>query len=147
MQGDDALVSPALRRIVMENDSWSFSPGGTPKNARPAASEGREGSLPPPPLAPASAPVPIAPHAPQLHQVVYPAQVPIQRPNGIATASLVLGILALFLPILGILAVIFGGIGISKANQGASGKGLAIAGLVLGIVGTLALLYVLGEST
>jgi hypothetical protein len=79
--------------------------------------------------------------------VVYPQQVPIQRSsNGMATASLVLGILGFFLPILSILALIFGGIGISKANQGAAGKGLAIAGLVLGIVGTLALLYVLGES-
>jgi hypothetical protein len=64
-----------------------------------------------------------------------------------ATASLVLGILGLFLPILGVLALIFGGIGISKANQGATGKGLAIAGLVLGIIGTLVLLYMLGEGS
>jgi hypothetical protein len=66
--------------------------------------------------------------------------------NGMATASLVLGILGFFLPILSVLALIFGGIGISKANQGAGGKGLAVAGLVLGIVGTLALLYLLGET-
>jgi hypothetical protein len=59
-----------------------------------------------------------------------------------ATASLVLGILGLFIPILGVLALIFGSIGISKANQGAPGKGLAVAGLVLGILGTLATLYV-----
>lgn len=133
----------------MGNESWSFSPGGTPKHARPAASEGRERSVPPPPPAsPASPPAQAAPQAPQLHQVVYPAQVPIQRPtNGMATASLVLGILGFFLPILSILALIFGGIGISKANQGATGKGLGIAGLALGIVGTLVLLYVLGEST
>lgn len=131
----------------MENESWSFSPGGTPKQAQPAASEGRGRSLPPPPAAPASAPASIGLQAPQLHQVVYPAQVPTQQPtNGMATASLVLGILGFFLPILSILALIFGGIGISKANQGATGKGLAIAGLVLGIVGTLVLLYVLGES-
>jgi hypothetical protein len=70
----------------------------------------------------------------------------MQRPsNGMATASLVLGILGFLLPILSILALIFGGIGISKANQGAPGKGLATAGLVLGIVGTLALLHALGE--
>lgn len=131
----------------MENDSWSFSSGGTPKQARPSASQDREQSLPPPPPAPLSVPAPMAPNAPQLHQVVYPAHVPIQAPtNGMATASLVLGILGFFLPILSILALIFGGIGISNANQGATGKGLAITGLVLGIIGTLALLYVLGES-
>jgi hypothetical protein len=91
--------------------------------------------------------VSIAPQAPQLHQVVYPAQVSAQRPaNGMATASLVLGIIGFLLPILSILALIFGGIGISKANQGAAGKGLAIAGLVLGIVGTLALLNALGDG-
>jgi hypothetical protein len=63
-----------------------------------------------------------------------------------AIASLVLGIVGMFLPILGILALIFGGIGISKANQGASGKGMAVAGLVLGILGTLILLYLAGGS-
>jgi hypothetical protein len=63
-----------------------------------------------------------------------------------ATASLVLGILGFFLPFLSILAVIFGGIGISKANQGAPGKGLAVAGLVMGIVGTLSLLYVASQA-
>ena len=63
------------------------------------------------------------------------------RSNGMAVAALVLGIIGLVLfwvPLLGmvlaILAIIFGGVGMSRANQGASGKGLAIAGLVLGIV-------------
>jgi hypothetical protein len=62
--------------------------------------------------------------------------------NGLAVASLVCGILAIVLffsivfpIILGILAVIFGVIGIGKANKGASGKGLAIAGIVCGVVG------------
>lgn len=65
--------------------------------------------------------------------------------NGMAIASLVLGIVGIFLPFLSILAVIFGGIGISKANQGASGKGMAIAGLVLGILGMLVLLSVAAQ--
>lgn len=129
----------------MENESWSFSPGGTPKQARPAP-----GSEPvaapavrlPPPVAPR-----VVPQAPQLQQVIYPQPVPLGHPtNGMAIASLVLGILGLFLPGLGILALIFGGIGISKANQGAGGKGMAVAGLVLGILGTLVLLYVAGNS-
>lgn len=128
----------------MENESWDFSPGGAPKQVRPATGTA---PTPLPPPAPSTPPAPMAPQVPQLHQVVYPPQVAVQQPsNGMATASLVLGILGFFLPILSILALIFGGIGISKANQGAGGKGLAVAGLVLGIVGTLVLLYVLGES-
>ena len=60
--------------------------------------------------------------------------------NGLATASLVLGILSLVLFftfviawVLGNLAVIFGGIGVSRANQGAPNRSMAVAGLVLGI--------------
>lgn len=72
-----------------------------------------------------------------------PVQFPQMRPmprNGLGTASLVLGIIGLLFGgcILGPLAIIFGGIGISRANQGqATNKGVAIAGLVLGIVGTI----------
>jgi hypothetical protein len=67
---------------------------------------------------------------------------PTSTTNGLAVASLVCGILAVVLffsivfpIILGILAVIFGAIGIGKANNGASGKGLAIAGIVCGVLG------------
>src|SRR5205809_3162347 len=102
----------------MESENWNFSPGGAPKQVRPA---GEAASAPPPPQPPPStpAPAPQVPQVPQVHQVVYPQPAPIQQTsNGMATASLVLGILGLFLPILSILALIFGGIGISKANQG-----------------------------
>jgi hypothetical protein len=129
----------------MENDSWNFSPGGTPKQARPAGQE----PAPAPAALPTSPRVaqPVVPPAPQ-PQIVYPHPAPLARPtNGMANASLVLGILGMFLPILSILALIFGGIGISKANQGASGKGMAVAGLVLGILGTLVLLYAFSESS
>lgn len=127
----------------MESDSWSFSPGGTPKQARPA--NGPDPVVPAPAVPPPPAPSPVGSERPHLQQVVYAQPALVSRPtNGLATASLVLGILGLFIPILGVLAVIFGSIGISKANQGASGKGLAIAGLVLGILGTLALLYLAG---
>ena len=59
-----------------------------------------------------------------------------QSGNGPAIAGLVCGLVGLlvFAPILGPLAVIFGGIGWSKANRGAKHKGLAIAAVVLGIV-------------
>jgi hypothetical protein len=65
--------------------------------------------------------------------------------NGFAVASLVLGIIALvmfftiWLPfLLGTLAIVFGAIGIGKANKlGGRQKGLAVAGLVCGIAGML----------
>jgi hypothetical protein len=58
-----------------------------------------------------------------------------QDGNGLAVAGLVCGLVGLlFLPIiLGPLALIFGGIGWSKANRGAKHKGIAIAAVVLGI--------------
>ena len=46
------------------------------------------------------------------------------------------GIIGLFLfnVVLGPLAIIFGGIGWSKANKGARGRGMAIAAVVLGVI-------------
>lgn len=57
-----------------------------------------------------------------------------------AVAALVLGILTFVClgPIAGVLAVIFGFLGMKKANEmGGTGKGMAIAGIILGIVGTV----------
>ena len=55
--------------------------------------------------------------------------------NGLAIAGMICGIvgLVLFNIIQGPLALIFGGIGLSRANRGASGRGFAIASLVLGV--------------
>jgi hypothetical protein len=64
----------------------------------------------------------------------------------LAVAALVLGILGVFVPLLGVLALCFGGVALSKANQGAPGKDMAIAGLVLGTCGTLVTLYVLSGA-
>jgi ABC-type phosphate transport system permease subunit len=57
-------------------------------------------------------------------------------------ASLVLGITSivfcwwgLFTLVQVVLAVVFGGVAIRAANQGADRKGMAIAGLVCGVVG------------
>jgi len=63
-----------------------------------------------------------------------------QYSNGIGIAAMVLGIIAVVLFwfvgvswILALLAVIFGGVGISKANRGeANNKGMAVAGIVCG---------------
>jgi prepilin-type processing-associated H-X9-DG protein/predicted Zn finger-like uncharacterized protein len=57
------------------------------------------------------------------------------KPSGLAIASLVLG-LFICLPIASLLAIIFGIVALSKTRDPRiGGKGLAIAGLVLGIIG------------
>ncbi|THV24287.1 DUF4190 domain-containing protein [Glycomyces paridis] len=65
-----------------------------------------------------------------------------QLPKGLSVASMVLGIIAVALfcvPfvnfVCGILAAVMGGVAIKKVNAGqAGGKGMAITGLVLGII-------------
>ncbi len=83
---------------------------------------------PPPPGYPQQQPYP--------QQAPYPYSAP-QPGNGLAVASMVLGIigtvigliplLAIISFVLGLLAVIFGPLGIRRANRGASGKGMAVA--------------------
>ncbi len=69
-----------------------------------------------------------------------------QKKNGMGIAALVLGILSLALVIfggfpgviLGVLAIIFGAVGMSRAKKGrATNRGMAIAGLVLGVLGAI----------
>jgi hypothetical protein len=77
----------------------------------------------------------------------YPGGAPGGQPqgNGMAVAGLVLGILGLVLCwasilgwILALLGIIFGGLGMSKANKiGGKGKGMAVAGLVCGVLGLI----------
>ncbi|ANW21821.1 hypothetical protein I3J09_06070 [Streptomyces clavuligerus] len=69
-------------------------------------------------------------------------QPPASPSNGMAITALVLGAVAVCLfwavglgVVLGVLAVIFGGIGASRARTTGSGRGLAVSGLVLGAVG------------
>ncbi|GAB6989616.1 DUF4190 domain-containing protein [Paenibacillus pini] len=67
--------------------------------------------------------------------------------NGKAIAALILGILA-FTPyvgiILGILAIIFGALALKEIKvKNEQGRGLAIAGLVCGIVGTILYLIII----
>lgn len=60
--------------------------------------------------------------------------------NGMGTAALTLGILGFFcLPVIfSILAIIFGRIGMTRADQGlATNRGAAQAGFVLGIIGLI----------
>jgi hypothetical protein len=67
----------------------------------------------------------------------------------VAVAALVLGITSIVFCWWGLLtllqvtlAIVFGSVGISKANRGASNKGLAVAGLVLGLVGLVIYFFV-----
>lgn len=103
----------------------------------------------PPPSPVAQAPFPPQPQA----QAPFPPQTTGQSPyptnyynpyatptnNGKATASLVLGIFSLFCcgPLVGIIGIIFGSIALSeiKTNPYSKGRGMAIAGIVLSIVG------------
>ena len=68
---------------------------------------------------------------------VVATQPPTAGTNGMAIASLVLGILWGY-GVLSVLAIIFGAVGLKQtAERGQGGRGLAIAGLVLGIVGVI----------
>ncbi|GAB3645065.1 DUF4190 domain-containing protein [Glycomyces tarimensis] len=96
-------------------------------------------TVPPNPNDPNNPPGNMPPPPPPGH-----GQQPAQPPkNGMGTSGLVLGIIGvvggLFIPcigwILGILAVIFGALGFSRANKGeATNKNAALWGLILGIV-------------
>jgi hypothetical protein len=60
------------------------------------------------------------------------------RGNGAAVASLICGILGCVPVITSLAAIILGFVGISKSRQpGRGGKGMAIAGIVLGLIGLI----------
>ena len=95
-------------------------------------------------------PLPGQPYAAPGYRAGYGAPVAVVR-NGLGTAALVLGILSIpgaFTVIggvlLGILAIIFGAIGRSRAKRGlATNGGSALAGLITGAVGlVLAIAFV-----
>jgi hypothetical protein len=58
-----------------------------------------------------------------------------------------LGLLLFWVPVLGailaILGVILGGVGISQGRKSGAGTGLAVAGLVCGILGLLPALFII----
>jgi hypothetical protein len=102
----------------------------------------RPGSMPPP--VPGTTPPQFpAQFPPQQRPPVPPyggyQQLPPARPNsGFAIASLILG-LVWFCGIGSVLAIIFGAIGLkeTKPPEGKNGRGLAIAGLILGVLGAV----------
>jgi hypothetical protein len=105
-------------------------------------------SYPPPPQPPGPPPQGGPPAYGAPPQGYYPQpQYGVMAPpsNGMGTAAGVVGIIAIiliFIPyvdflgvLLGLLAIIFGAVGIGRANRmGGHGKGMAVTGLVLGII-------------
>ncbi len=61
---------------------------------------------------------------------------PPKESSGLAVAALVLGILGFFTGITSVLAIIFGAVAMSqtKKNLNLAGRGMAVAGFVMGIV-------------
>jgi Domain of unknown function (DUF4190) len=97
-----------------------------------------------PPTDPGIPPMPGQP------SVVYHVTQPAMS-NGLATAALVCGIVGLVLfwtvwigIVLGILAVVFGALGRSRAAQGAPNKGQATAGLWLGVAALVGSMLFIG---
>ena len=65
------------------------------------------------------------------------SQQQIRRTNVFAIAGFILALVSLFLNffgIMGILATVFSGIGLYKVEECKSGRGLGVAGLVIGII-------------
>jgi hypothetical protein len=143
------------RRIVFDEDDF-LDPD--PASNLPESKLSQGGSLPP---VQQSHPLPVSPDpaapAAQFPQppspppgAVQATYVVPQKTNGMAIASLVLGILWLYW-IGSLLALIFGVIGknqIDRSGGVEGGRGLAVAGIVLGIVGLgiFILLLIIGAS-
>lgn len=112
------------------------SPSGDPHQVPPGK------YAPPPPAGPPPAPG-AHPQQPMYVTPVSPPYyyVPPRRTNGLAVASLVLGILWLYW-VGSILALVFGYVARQQIREREeSGDGLAIAGIVLGWVGVSGLLF------
>jgi hypothetical protein len=102
-----------------------------------------DGNWYPPQSAPGGA-APPAPYGPPPSAPYgYSPYAPLQSTNGLAIASMVLGILWIYW-IGSILAVIFGFVAMSQIKQrNQGGKGMATAGLVLGFIGLGTLVLVI----
>jgi Domain of unknown function (DUF4190) len=129
--------------------SWSAAPGGYQQPAGQYPPSTAEYPPPPGQYAP-----PVGQYPPPTGQYPPPSYYPTgpaQRANPVAIAALVCGIgqfvLGLLLVgniLLAIPAIICGAIGLRQVNQrGERGRGMAIAGLVLGILGVVYFLLVI----
>ena len=130
--GGPALTCPSCGQPAVVNAAFCGSCGAALHPAPPPAAP-----LPPPPYqatyqAPYQAP----------YQPTYPVVAP-RATNGMAIAAMVLGILWLYW-VGSILALIFGYIALNQIKQRhESGRGMAIAGVVLGWIGVGTLVIVI----
>lgn len=93
-------------------------------------------SGPPQALPVAEPPSPVAAEA--LSLTPPPYAVPPRTVNGLAVAALCCG-LAAFVPLVGVLAVVFGAVALNQLRAGFQrGRKRAVAGIVLGVLGTVA---------
>ena len=125
-------------------ESWTVTNGGGPGSG---AAERRVVRPPAPPITPAP-PLPRYPGSGYGARPYAPYGYAAGRTSGLAIASLVLGIVWVFW-IGSILAVIFGHVALSqiKRSLGAvRGRGLAVAGLVLGYLGVAALVLLIAAA-
>ena len=132
-----------LNEQIRQNSAPDQIPAQAPPSIRhqvPAQAPARHEQAVPQSAMTRSAPLPSASFPPMAGPAVS---------NGMAVAALILGIasvvfcwwgIATFVMV--VLAIVFGSIGISRANQGAPQKNLAIAGLCCGIVGFIAYLII-----
>ncbi len=122
----------------------------TPPESGEPQSVPQPASPPPPPPGPPPGAYAYPP-VPGYPPPAYPVK---PKANGFALTSMILGILGLtiglcllFFPVMPILAVVFGYVGLGQMRKtGAPGRGYAIAGLVTGYIGiALALLWLIGS--
>ncbi len=126
--GDEPPSPPAY-------PAYTYPPAYTPPQSAPGPDSGWSYPEPPPPAPP---PPPVMPYAVPVAVAPYGYYQPAPSTNGMAVASLVTSLtLPFMVPVLGsIIAVVFGHVGLSQIQKtGAGGKGMAIAGLVLGYLG------------
>lgn len=122
--GDEPPSPPAY-------PAYTYPPAYTPPQSAPGPDSGWSYPEPPPPAPP---PPPVMPYAVPVAVAPYGYYQPAPSTNGMAIASLVV---SLTVPFLGpILAVVFGHIALSQiSRRGDGGRGMAIAGLVIGYIG------------
>lgn len=121
--------------------------GGVDQPPGPGYWKASDGNWYPPQSSAPQAPPPPPPGYGSVFGMPPPPGASVAQTNGMATAALVLGIVGICLfwavglgALLGLLAVIFGGIGMSKAKSipGEPLKGRAQAGLITGIIAIVA---------
>ena len=80
--------------------------------------------------------------------VGYGAPVGVPGTNGMSIAALVCGLTGFLCGITAILAIIFGFIGLSQTKQrGQNGRGMAIAGIILGALWVVAVIVLVAHGT